>query len=71
MDGGIIGNSFIGVDRFVGFFVIEVIGDKFLDVGNMGGVIDKDDFVDLGFVDFGIGKDVVDGLEGRVEKILV
>lgn len=70
LDGGTIGNSLIGVDRLVGFLAIEVIGDKLLDAGNTGGATDKDDLVDLGLVDLGIGKDAVDGLEGRAEKIL-
>lgn len=54
LDGGIESDSFIGVDVFGCFFVIEEFFNKRLDFGDMGRIIDKDDIVDFGFFDVGV-----------------
>ena len=70
LDGSAVGNSLIGVDGLVGLLAVEVVGNELLDAGDTGGTTDKDDLVDLGLVDLGIGKDTVNGLEGGAEEIL-
>jgi hypothetical protein len=41
-----------------------------LDSGDTSGTSDEDDLVNLGFVDLGVSKDSVDGLEGGSEEVL-
>jgi len=70
LDGGTVGNGLIGVDRLVGLLAVEVVGNELLDAGDTGGAADKDDLVDLGLVDLGVGQDAVHGLDGGAEEIL-
>jgi hypothetical protein len=63
-------NSLIRVDGLVGLLAVEVVGDELLDSGNTGGTTDKNDLVDLGFVDLSICEDTVDRGCGRSEEIL-
>src|SRR5271154_5997583 len=73
-DGGLncctIGDGFVGIDGFVGFFSVEEIADEFLDTRDTSGTSNEDDFVDGLFVDFGIAEDFLDWLHGGTEQIL-
>ena len=70
MDGSTVGNSLIGVDGLVGLLAVEVVGDELLDSGNTGGASNKDDLVDLRFVNLGICEDTVDWGSGGSEEVL-
>lgn len=47
LDGGTIGDSFIGVDGLVESTATEELADKGLDLGNTSGATDENDVVDL------------------------
>jgi hypothetical protein len=52
LNGSTVGNSPIGVDAFVRFLAIEIMGDQFDDTGDTSTTTDENNFVDPRFVDF-------------------
>jgi hypothetical protein len=69
LDGGPEGDGLVGVDAPVGLLAVEEIRHELDDKGNPTGATNKDDFVDVRFVDFGVPKDLLDGLEGTEEEV--
>jgi hypothetical protein len=49
---------------------IEAIRDKFDDLGNTGRTTNEDNFMDGGFVDLGVMKHLLNGLQCTMEKII-
>jgi len=71
LDGGTVGDGFIRVDGLVGLLAVEEVRNHLLDLGDTGGTTDEDDIVDGGLVDLGVTEDLLDGLHGGTEEILV
>src|SRR5277367_3837721 len=73
-DGGLncctVCDGFVRVDRFIWFFAVEEIADKFLNTRDTGRSSNEDNFVDGLFIDFRITKDLLDWLHGGAEQVL-
>jgi len=69
LDGSTISDSLIGVNTTVGFFSIEEVLHELLNLGDTGGTTDKYDFINLSLLETRVVKDLLDGLEGLLEKI--
>jgi hypothetical protein len=69
LDGSTVGNSLIRVDGFVQTSSVEEVFQEFLDLWDSGGTTDKDELVDLRFVQFGVSERFLDWLEGSSEEI--
>merc|ERR1712212_545504 len=64
-----IGNSFIGIDRFVQFLAIEEILEELLDLGDPGGATNQNDLLDLALVQFSITQGLLNGVQGTSEEV--
>lgn len=71
LDSGTESDSLIGVDTLGRFFAVEKFLDELLDLGDSSGATDKDDFVDFVLLHLTIIENLLDGLEGSSEKIVV
>jgi hypothetical protein len=68
LDGGTVSDGLVGVDRLVELAAVEVLRDERLDLGDTGRATNKDDVVDLGGGDLRVLEDLLNGLEGRLER---
>jgi hypothetical protein len=67
---GTIGHSFVRVDTLVRLLAVEEVRDEFDDARNTGGTADEHNLVNVGLVNFGVSKDLLDGFEGAAEEVL-
>ncbi len=70
MDSGTIRDSLVRVDALVGLLTIEEIGDELDDTRDTSGSTNQNDFVNVGLVDLGIPKDLLNRLECASEQVL-
>ena len=71
LDGSAESDSLVRVDTLGSLLAIEVLLNKSLDLGDTGGTTDKDDIVNLGLGNLGILENLLDRLEGLLEKVVV
>jgi len=69
LNGGSVGNSFIGVDGLVEGLSVEEFRDEGLDLGDSGGSTDHDEFVDFVLGEVSVGEGILNGLHASLEKI--
>ena len=70
LDGSTVCNSLVGVDALAGLLTVEEVQDESLDTEDTSRTTDQDDFVDVGLVDLGVTKDLLDRLERAAEQVL-
>ena len=66
LDSSTVSDCLIRVDALVRLLAIEEVRDKLDNTGDMGGTADEDDLVDVGLVNLGIMKDLLDRLKGTM-----
>ena len=69
LNGGSVGDSFVGVDGLVEFFAVEVVLEELLDLGDSSGSSDQNDVVDSVLVDSGVTERFLHGVEGATEEV--
>ena len=70
MDGGSVGDGFVGVNAPGRLFPVEEFLDELLDFGDASGSADEHDLVDLVLLQVRVGKDLLHRLQGSSEEIL-
>jgi hypothetical protein len=70
LNGGAVSDSLIRVDT-LGSLLSEELLEHSLDLGNTGGATDKNDVVDVALLELRILQDLLNRLEGLLEKIVV
>jgi len=71
LDGGTVGDSLVGVNALLELLAAEEVGKELLDLGDTGGATNEDDLVNLALVDARIFDDLLHGLDGTLERLLV
>lgn len=66
---GSVSDSFVGVDAAVGLLTVEEVRHEGLNFGDTGGTADKDNIIDLGLLQSGIVKDLLQRLECFLEQV--
>jgi len=70
LNGGTVGNGFIGVNTSVGLLSVEHVLNKLLNLGNTGRSTNENDLIDFRFLETRVIENLLDGLEGLLEKII-
>lgn len=70
MDGSTISNGFVRVDALVGLLAIKEVGDELDNAGDTSRTTDKYNLVDIGFIDFRITENLLNGFKRATEEIL-
>jgi len=71
LDGGTIGDGFVGVNASAGFLAIEEFLEELLDLGDTSGASDQDDLMDFVLLQSSVVEDLLDGSKGLLEEIHV
>ena len=71
LNGGTVGNSLIGVDALLELLAAEEVAEELLDLGDTGRATNEDDLVNLGLLDLSVLDDLLNGLDGTLEGLVV
>lgn len=71
LDGSTVGDGLVGVDALLELLATEEVAEELLDLGDTGRATDKDDLVNLALLDVGVLDDLLNGLDGALEGLVV
>ena len=71
LNGGTVGNSLIGVDALLELLAAEEVAEELLDLGDTGRATNEDDLVNLRLLNLSVLDDLLNGLDGALESLVV
>lgn len=71
LDSGTVGNSLIGVDALLELLATEEVAEELLNLGDTGRATNKDNLVNLALLDLSVLDDLLNGLDGTLEGLVV
>merc|ERR1719319_1399339 len=69
LNGGSVGDGFVGVDGLVELFAVEEVLEKLLDLGDPGGAANQNQVINARFVHLGVTHGLLHGLQGSLEQV--
>merc|ERR1719319_2172894 len=69
LNGGSVGDGFVGVDGLVELFAVEEVLEKLLDLGDPGGAANQDQVINARLIHLGVTHGLLYGLQGALEQV--